>query len=118
MTRRLHPDDVEAIARRVVELQAERMPFGGPALVDASTLARELGMSRAYVYEHRQELGAVLVGDGSRPRLRFNLDVALAAFRALSDSKPKAAPVPVRQKPRRTRPTSGAPLLPIAGDRS
>lgn len=117
MTGRLHPDDIEAIARRVAELQAERASVGAPALVDASTLARQLGMSRAFVYEHRHELGAVLVGGGSRPRLRFNPDAAVAAFSALT-AKPQPPKQPARQKPRRTRPTSSAPLLPIAGERS
>lgn len=120
MTGRLHPDDIEAIARRVVELEAERASVGAPALVDASTLARQLGMSRAFVYEHRHELGAVLVGGGSRPRLRFNPDAALAAFTALTakPQPPEQPEQPARQKPRRTRPTSSAPLLPIAGERS
>ncbi len=114
---RLHPDDVEAIARRVVELQAERIPLGAPALVDATALAHAIGMSRAYVYEHADELGAVKVGDGKKPRLRFNMGVALAAFSALTD-KPEAAEQPVRHKPRRIRPTASAPLLPIAGERT
>lgn len=96
MTGRLHPDDIEAIARRVIELQSERVAPSEPALVDATALAHGIGMSRAYVYEHAHELGAVKVGDGKKPRLRFDLDVALAAFSALTD-KPKAPEQPVRR---------------------
>ncbi len=115
MTGRLHPDDVELIARRVVELQALRP--ARPALVDAATLAREIGM-RAWVYEHRDELGAVQVGDGEKPRLRFNLERALAGFDVLTE-KPRAT-APARQAPRSRRRDgdSTVPLLPIAGEKA
>ena len=113
---RLHPDDVEAIARRVVELHAQTLTPVRPALVDATTLAKAIGMSRAYVYEHAAELGAVQIGDGDKPRLRFNLDAALAAFSVLTDKPPTAAPV--QQPPRRRPSTTSAPLLPIAGERA
>jgi hypothetical protein len=53
---------------------------GRTALVDAATLAAELGVSREWVYEHRDELGAIPLGKGSRPRLRFDPDAARAAL--------------------------------------
>lgn len=60
----------EAVARRVVELLDERGQQ--PAvLVDHAILARSLGVSRLTVHERAQELGAVHLGDGSQPRLRF-----------------------------------------------
>jgi hypothetical protein len=34
-------------------------------------VARRLGVSREWVYEHAEELGASRIGTGSRPRLRF-----------------------------------------------
>ena len=54
---------VEAVARRVVELI--RSEGGSPiphGLVDAATLAVELGVERSWVYAHRDELGAVQLG--------------------------------------------------------
>lgn len=45
-------------------------------LVDAATLATELGVSRDWVYEHSDELGVLRLGNGPKARLRF--DVATA----------------------------------------
>ena len=141
MSGRLHPEDVDLIARRFIELQGEKLfapappPLdiealadavverlraqapARPALVDAVTLARELGMSRAWCYEHRAQLGAITIGDGSKARLRFDLDVALAAFERIED-RPRAGAQPPKPKPpRRRRSTSSVRLLPIAGER-
>src|SRR3954471_25003910 len=67
----LDRQDVEAIARRVAELLR-----GGAAsaqYVDASTIARRFGVTRAWVYQHKTELGAVPLGSGPKPRLRFDI---------------------------------------------
>jgi hypothetical protein len=65
----LSPDQAEfidAVARRVVELLEEREhPPAG--LVDATTIAAVLGMSRSSVYEHAAEFGAMQLGTGSAP---------------------------------------------------
>lgn len=50
-------------------------------LIDASALAVELGVSRAFVYEHAAELLAIRLGAGPRARLRFD---PIAARDALS----------------------------------
>jgi hypothetical protein len=71
-------DDVHAAAPRV-------------ALVDASTLAAELGISRDYVYEHSEELGALRLGNGPKARLRFD-PVAVRAAMACCASKQSQAP--------------------------
>jgi hypothetical protein len=75
---------VDRIAERLLErVQAAAGTATAPgvhALVDASTVARSLGVSRQWVYEHRDELGAQRLGDGSRPRLRFDLDQARKVF--------------------------------------
>lgn len=109
---------VEAIARRVVELLDERERAAG--LVDAATVAQVLGVSRDYVYEHREELGAITVGDGVRPRLRFDLQQARAAGTACvgHENSEAADPPPAKRNPRRrsnaaTR--SGSGWLPIKG---
>lgn len=48
--------------------------------VDAATLAGILGVSRAYVYEHADRLGAIRLGTGKRARLRFDVASARAAL--------------------------------------
>lgn len=66
------PELVEAIARRVVELLRGEEAGERPArLVDAATLARELGVEREWVYAHAEQLGAVRLG-GPNGRLRFD----------------------------------------------
>ena len=95
---------------------------GSPAarrLVDAATLAAELGVDRSWVYAHRGELGAIHLGTGSKPRLRFDLEVAwkvLARSTSKESQRPKA-PVPPRSSERRRqrRTRSGPGLLPIRG---
>lgn len=51
-----------------------------PRLVDAQTLASALGVRRETVYTHADKLGAIRLGDGSKPRLRFDLETAREAF--------------------------------------
>jgi hypothetical protein len=64
----------DRLAERVVERIAEMLDErdAAPALLDATQVARILGISRATVYEHANELGAIRIGDGPRPRLRFD----------------------------------------------
>lgn len=69
---------VDAIAERVSGLLRSEPSCG--RLVDAATLADALGVDRSYVYAHAGELGAVRLGDGSKPRLRFDLEAAREAM--------------------------------------
>jgi hypothetical protein len=106
----LAPTDVElveAIAQRVAELLREDTPTPG-ALVDAQTLAGLLGVSRAHVYRNANKLGAQRIGDGERPRLRFDPAVALQARERTSSPRP-----PPVQPRRRRQLRSSVPLLPI-----
>jgi hypothetical protein len=107
----LAPEAIEAVAHRVVELLAAEQP---PAarLVDAATLARLLGVTRATIYDRAAELGAVRLGDGNRPRLRFDPERALAAWQTRD---PEPAPEPAPRPPRGRTRTRGAELLPIHG---
>lgn len=68
----------EQTARRFVELTQTKHPRG--RLVDAATLADVLGVDRSYVYAHADELGAIRLGEGSKPRLRFDPQTAREAF--------------------------------------
>jgi hypothetical protein len=106
------PDElVERIAERAADLVLEKMRAEQAApsqLVDAQTVADALGVSRDYIYDHADELGGVKVGNGDRPRWRFNLADALVAW--------QPAEPPTRTAPRRRRSPNGrSNLLPIHG---
>jgi hypothetical protein len=72
---RLDPELIEAIAHRTAELLAQRgseQPERG--LISAGAVAERWGVSRRWVYEQSERLGARRIGAGSRPRLRFDPD--------------------------------------------
>jgi hypothetical protein len=74
---------VEALAQRVVELlRTETRENVGPRLVDALTLAADLGVERSWVYEHANELHPIRLGTGPKARLRFDVLAVRAAFAA------------------------------------
>lgn len=54
------------------------------SLVDADAVASAIGMSPAFVREHGAELGGQRMGDGPRPRWRFDLEQARRAWAARS----------------------------------
>jgi|SRR5271165_1474970 len=119
----LTPETIEQIAERVAELLGRdhrQRPVEAARLLEASELARRLGVSREWVYEHATELGAIGIGDGPRPRLRFDPEVAEAALaarrRGRDPAVPNLADTPSRR--RRQQATSGVPLLPVHSPRS
>jgi hypothetical protein len=85
----------------------------------ATTLARLTGYAdagaRAYVYEHAGELGVIPMGNGKRPRLRFDLEQAIACYTSRRSSGPDSAQA--KASPRRRRRPLGrtVELLPIHG---
>jgi hypothetical protein len=60
------------------------------SMVDAATLAAELGLTRQTVYQHAAELGGVRVGSGERARWRFDLEAAKAAMGRLASKRSQA----------------------------
>jgi predicted DNA-binding transcriptional regulator AlpA len=90
----------------------------GSGLIDAAEVARRLGVSRSTVYDHQQELGAELLGDGPRPRLRFD-PARVEAYRARRSANAESNVPTVRSSPPRrarergARTAAGVPLLPI-----
>jgi hypothetical protein len=113
MTNRLHPDDLDALAEKVAERLAVFIPDLVAAahvarMVDAKECARELRVSRDYVYDHRAELG----GEKVAGIIRFDLERARAAF-AASPSPVSSAPPRRRRTGRRAR-----ELLPVKDDRA
>ena len=112
---RLDPQTVEAIARRVVEL-LEKRGLQRRELVDAAELARRFGIERSWVYSHAIELGAVKLGTGTKPRLRFDPEIAARVLRRV-DGKQAADP-PARSGKRASQPQGSegrVELLPIRG---
>jgi len=113
---KLDPQAVEAIARRVVEI-LERRGLQSRELVDATELARRFGIERSWVYSHAIELGAVRLGSGPKPRLRFDPQIAARMLRKAGEQT--TADPPARSGKRADRPSagggSGVRLLPIRG---
>jgi hypothetical protein len=112
----LSHEDIGAIAAAVAPAVAQAVTEGvlelldgrqANDLVDAADLARVLGVDREWVYEHADQLGAVRLGNGPRPRLRFEVGCAVATFRALSANRRvvplRGAPQPPAPRPRRSR---------------
>jgi hypothetical protein len=83
----LSPEDVEAVARRTVELLhgAQGTTF---RLVDARELAVLLGVQPNFVYAHATELGAMRLGSGQKARIRFDVDRARQALAARRQRQP------------------------------
>jgi predicted DNA-binding transcriptional regulator AlpA len=104
---RLHPADIDAIARRVVALIQEREPQESVRLVDAAELASRLGVDRAWVYSHAKDLHAVRLG-GPRGRMRFDIDAVLRLLDAEPARSPRRA-----ARPRTVLIDLGGELLPI-----
>jgi len=72
---RLDPDSIEAIARRLAALlRGAETGYPRRKLLSAEEVSRWWGVSRRWVYDHAERLGARRIGTGSRPRLRFDPD--------------------------------------------
>jgi hypothetical protein len=109
---------LDGIADDLAERIAERLStaangeHGEPELIDAAEVARRFHVSRDYVYGHAERLGAIRLGDGEKPRLRFDPAKVAEALRA-PKPEPKAEP---RRQPRpRSGGGSRVELLPIRG---
>jgi hypothetical protein len=92
MTAHLDVDELDAlaerladpVARRVVEMIKDERVLAAPTAatwLNAAEVAQLLHVTREWVYQHADELGAVRLGGGRRPRLRFRRE-GLAAVNA------------------------------------
>jgi hypothetical protein len=101
---------------RLAGLIADRLAIRSDGeLIDAGQLAQRIGRTREFVYEHAQQLGAISLGDGPRPRLAFRWPQVLDR---LDDRPPPSSPTPPPAvRAARSRPTKRAvtDLLPIRG---
>lgn len=119
---RLDSASVEAIAHRVADLlgteRAEAGVVAVPELIDAAEVARRFSVTRSYVYEHSVELGALHLGEGLRPRLRFDAAIVAERLTLCSTSRESARPAepipgPKTRTPRKRTTGAERPLLPI-----
>jgi hypothetical protein len=103
---------------------ASRRDGAGPLrpgkLLDAAQLGRRLGVTRAWVYEHATELGAVALGDGPKARLRFDPAIAEQVLEARRRGTAPTPSKPDSTRTRRRRQPAAAdiPLLPIHSPRA
>jgi hypothetical protein len=106
----VHLDEasIEAVASRVAEMLRGEDIAG--EMTDAAGIARRFGVSRDWVYDHADELGAIRLGSGPRARLR--LDPAKVE-QCLSREKATTPKGQARRRRRNAKP--GVDLLPIRG---
>jgi hypothetical protein len=112
---------VEALAQRVVELlRTDARKSADRCLVDAATLATELGVERSWVYEHANELHPIRLGTGPKARLRFDVRIVRGTLIARSIweqpgndsvSAPLRLPTPRRDRKRTNRPITVGRVL-------
>ena len=104
--------NLDRLADLVAERVVERLGIVDrePSLIDASEVARRFDVSRDFVYAHADELGAVRLGTGDKPRLRFDPAFVLKRLAA----RPHSATTPAPKTSRRT--AQSGDLLPIRGE--
>jgi len=99
---------VLTVAREVAVL-LQRSGGAESGMLTAAQVAARLNVDRGWVYAHAAELGVVRLGDGPRPRLRF--DPAVVAQRLV------AAPGRISAGRTYMPETADVPLLPIKRSR-
>jgi hypothetical protein len=97
----LDPTSIDKIADRLTDAVVARIidviriegliarASGGQRWLDAQEVTERRGVSREWVYEHADELGARRIGSGRRPRLRFpahSLDRPTTGFGGAAES--------------------------------
>jgi hypothetical protein len=115
----LDSSEIEEIASRIGDAIVERVAQvimtegliptapATTAWLDAQEVARRLGVSRDWVYEHADELGASRIGSGPRPRLRFPPEI-------LDQRSTKLTPAEATSEAPKRRSKPGG-LIPIRG---
>ena len=112
---RLEPEDIKAIAERVVErLTQETRPGVGIGLATAADVAELYGVSVSWVYANKRRLGAVLLGDGPKARLRFDLEHVAEALGTRAHAR-QAPPRRRRGRPRKSGLPPGVELIQAGG---
>lgn len=92
----LGTDALELLAARIADLLAQRLtvepsaPSRAGRLLSAAEVSAWWGVGRGWVYQHATELGAVRIGEGERPRLRFDPDRVAERLQRRPTSPPPA----------------------------
>jgi hypothetical protein len=89
---RLDCETIDLLADRLAERlthQPDDEPQETGRKLSAAQVAARWGVERAWVYAHAEQLGALRLGTGPRPRLRFD-PVRVAEY--LSPSRPTSSP--------------------------
>lgn len=112
---RLHPDDLDQLADLIAERVAARLisddandhltnrPFAAvegrekqrkapERLLSAREVAGRYGVSAEWVRDHASDLGAIRLGDGPRPRLRFDPEIVAGALTSRSGRERSEVP--------------------------
>lgn len=104
---------IEVIARRVAAIlreEEQRTAQASKRLVGADELAEMFSVSRTWVYDNAAFLGAIKLGTGSKPRLRFDphrvREILMTGARAHATTTPRPR--------RRSRWIDDADLIPIS----
>lgn len=117
---RLDDYTIDAIVRGLAEMLAANGYLAqSRRLLTAAEVATAWGVDRSWVYEHARELGAIRLGSGPSPRIRFD-SAKLEEYLEASTTPPPAPPT----RPRRYRKPAASQLtrkpvelLPIKGER-
>ena len=108
------PDGLEDLAELIAGRVAEILVGGGSLdttqneWLTAGQLAARLGVTAQWVYDHQNELGAIKLGSGRKPRLRFPADTTPGTER-----RARHRPRPEGHREART---TRAGLLPVYDD--
>jgi len=105
---RLPDDQLETLADLIASRLRSAEPLAAE-LVDAATVAEKLKVARSWVYANAIVLGGRRIGSGAKPRLRFDLAAAQAAFTTV-EPEPTHKPQPVRRRRRTAEPQVGTIL--------
>jgi hypothetical protein len=100
LTVRLDPATLDDLAHHVADLVGHQLanaivvgtdepPEPRGRLLSAAEVAERWGVERAWIYAHAEQLGALRLGTGKKPRLRFKAD-RVAAY--LDRDEPALAP--------------------------
>ena len=110
-TKALSSADVERIAARVAEFLK-----GGKAVeekwVTAEVIAKRFGVSRSWVYNNADKLGALRIGQGKNVRVRFDSQLVGQRLQAVG-APPSQTPVSRRARQKRRARSGAGDLLPI-----
>jgi hypothetical protein len=119
---RMHSDDLAVLADLIAERVAARLGAAprleaAPTLLTAAEVAQRHGVSPAWVRENADRLRVIRLGNGPRPRLRFDAEKVAAALTPCEPSKrsspEKSASGRARRRPAQLRSGSGPGVLPV-----